>query len=93
MATLQRSSLEAILTFFTPEQRCWVRASKSASLEYPLLHVLCTGGCSSHNTLICFRPFPEDCDDWVKLGAEGWTSESMQHYGDRIKNYIAPVAP
>ncbi|ORY77649.1 hypothetical protein BCR35DRAFT_305430 [Leucosporidium creatinivorum] len=49
------------------------------------------GGCSSHNTLICFRPFPEDCDDWVKAGATGWDSESMQHYGDRIKCKIAPV--
>ncbi|KAM0755690.1 putative oxidoreductase [Meredithblackwellia eburnea MCA 4105] len=49
------------------------------------------GGCSSHNTLICFRPFPEDCDDWVNAGATGWDSESMQHYGDKIKCKIAPV--
>lgn len=49
------------------------------------------GGCSSHNTLICFRPFPQDCDDWVNAGATGWDSETMQHYGDKIKCYIAPV--
>ena len=34
---------------------------------------------------LSFRPFPEDCDDWVKAGAKGWDSESMQQYGDRIK--------
>ncbi|KAK4702203.1 hypothetical protein P7C70_g4023, partial [Phenoliferia sp. Uapishka_3] len=49
------------------------------------------GGCSSHNTLICFRPFPEDCDDWVNAGASGWDSTTMQHYGDKIKLKIAPV--
>ncbi|KAI5476609.1 putative oxidoreductase [Pseudohyphozyma bogoriensis] len=27
----------------------------------------------------------------VKAGATGWTSESMQHYGDKIKCKIAPV--
>jgi len=27
----------------------------------------------------------------VKAGATGWDSESMQHYGDRIKCKIAPV--
>lgn len=27
------------------------------------LRTFLEGGCSSHNTLICFRPFPEDCDD------------------------------
>ena len=27
----------------------------------------------------------------VKAGATGWDSESMQHYGDRIKWKIAPV--
>lgn len=27
----------------------------------------------------------------VNAGATGWDSESMQHYGDRIKCKIAPV--
>lgn len=27
----------------------------------------------------------------VNVGAEGWDSETMQKYGDKLKNYIAPV--
>ncbi|GAA3728954.1 choline dehydrogenase [Spinactinospora alkalitolerans] len=50
------------------------------------------GGCSSHNTLISFRPFPQDLDDWVAAGATGWDNTTMQSYGDRIKCNIIPVA-
>ncbi|TIA84161.1 hypothetical protein E3P92_00169 [Wallemia ichthyophaga] len=50
------------------------------------------GGCSSHNTLICFRPFPQDLDEWVKRGARGWDSHTMQAYGDRLLNHIQPPA-
>ncbi|KAF7965438.1 hypothetical protein HWV62_43515 [Athelia sp. TMB] len=49
------------------------------------------GGCSSHNTLICFRPFPQDLDDWVRGGCIGWDNRTIQPYGDRLLNYIAPV--
>lgn len=50
------------------------------------------GGCSSHNTLISFRPFPEDLDDWVAAGAAGWDNATVQSYADRIKCNIVPVA-
>ena len=30
------------------------------------------GGCSSHNTMIWFKPFPGDWQDWVDAGASGW---------------------
>lgn len=50
------------------------------------------GGCSSHNTLISFRPFAQDLDDWVALGAEGWDNATVQSYADRIKCNIVPVA-
>ena len=29
------------------------------------------GGCSSHNTLICFKPCPSDWDEWERAGADG----------------------
>ncbi|QBI53624.1 GMC family oxidoreductase [Streptomonospora litoralis] len=51
------------------------------------------GGCSSHNTLISFRPFPQDLDDWVAAGARGWDNATVQSYADRIKCNIIPVAP
>ncbi|WP_285734044.1 GMC oxidoreductase [Nocardiopsis sp. ATB16-24] len=50
------------------------------------------GGCSSHNTLISFRPFAEDLDDWVAAGAEGWDNATVQGYADRIKCNVVPVA-
>ncbi|WP_046469389.1 GMC family oxidoreductase [Allosalinactinospora lopnorensis] len=50
------------------------------------------GGCSSHNTLISFRPFAQDLDDWVAAGAEGWDNATVQSYADRIKCNIIPVA-
>ncbi|WP_017595239.1 GMC family oxidoreductase [Nocardiopsis potens] len=50
------------------------------------------GGCSSHNTLISFRPFAQDMDDWVAAGAEGWDNATVQSYVDRLKNNIVPIA-
>ncbi|MUL43226.1 FAD-binding protein [Streptomonospora sp. PA3] len=51
------------------------------------------GGCSSHNTLISFRPFAEDLADWEAAGATGWDNATVQSYCDRIKCNIVPVAP
>ncbi|SPO02041.1 related to cellobiose dehydrogenase [Cephalotrichum gorgonifer] len=49
------------------------------------------GGCSSHNTLISFRPFKQDMDRWVKLGCKGWDFETMMRVADKLKNTIRPV--
>lgn len=43
------------------------------------------------STVISFRPFPRDLDDWVKLGCSGWDNATIQPYGDRLLNYITPV--
>ena len=42
------------------------------------------GGCSSHNTMIWFKPFPGDWQDWVDRGAAGWGNEVMDPYYNRI---------
>ncbi|MGN6379753.1 MAG: GMC family oxidoreductase N-terminal domain-containing protein, partial [Gaiellales bacterium] len=42
------------------------------------------GGCSSHNTMIWFKPFPGDWQDWVDRGCEGWTNEVMEECYGRI---------
>jgi len=47
--------------------------------------------CSSHNTLISFRPFAEDLNSWEQLGAKGWNSSSLQPYGSRLLLQTAPV--
>ncbi|MFC7217398.1 GMC family oxidoreductase [Streptomyces polyrhachis] len=50
------------------------------------------GGCSSHNTLIAFKPLPGDWDEWAEAGARGWDAAAMDPYFDRLRNNIVPVA-
>lgn len=49
------------------------------------------GGCSSHNTLISFRPFQHDLDIWQSLGAKGWTFPLFMRVLDRLRNTVQPV--
>lgn len=49
------------------------------------------GGCSSHNTLIAFKPLPCDWDEWAAAGAAGWDAASMDPYFSRLRNNIVPV--
>src|SRR5690242_19046513 len=49
------------------------------------------GGCSSHNTLIAFKPLPSDWDEWEAAGAKGWGAVPMEAYFARLKNNIVPV--
>ncbi|MEU1434333.1 GMC family oxidoreductase N-terminal domain-containing protein [Streptomyces sp. NPDC005786] len=49
------------------------------------------GGCSSHNTLIAFKPLPSDWDEWAAAGAAGWDAPSMDPYFDRLRNNIVSV--
>ena len=44
------------------------------------------GGCSSHNTMIWFKPLPGDWDDWVAAGADGWDGAAMDRYYDLLPN-------
>ncbi|MEU9007062.1 GMC family oxidoreductase N-terminal domain-containing protein, partial [Streptomyces sp. NPDC048551] len=49
------------------------------------------GGCSSHNTLIAFKPLPSDWDEWERAGAEGWHAAAMDPYFDKLLNNIVAV--
>ncbi|KAI1000045.1 Choline oxidase [Podosphaera aphanis] len=49
------------------------------------------GGCSSHNTLISFRPFEYDCQVWESLGCHGWDFTTMMRLIDKLRNQIQPV--
>ncbi|MYT68627.1 MULTISPECIES: GMC oxidoreductase [unclassified Streptomyces] len=49
------------------------------------------GGCSSHNTLISFKPLPGDWDEWAAAGAEGWDHQAMDPYFGKLRNNIVPV--
>ncbi|WP_255657646.1 GMC family oxidoreductase [Actinoplanes sp. L3-i22] len=50
------------------------------------------GGCSSHNTMISFRPPAEDFADWVEAGASGWSFADMLPYWQRLEINITQVA-
>jgi choline dehydrogenase-like flavoprotein len=51
------------------------------------------GGCSSHNTLISFRPFRHDMDRWVAAGCEGWDFDTLVRLVDKLRNSFQPVHP
>ncbi len=50
------------------------------------------GGCSSHNTMIWFKPVPGDWQDWVDSGCEGWSNDVMEECYRRIPgpHHIVP---
>ncbi|MFE0581107.1 GMC family oxidoreductase [Streptomyces sp. NPDC058874] len=50
------------------------------------------GGCSSHNTLIAFKPLPSDWEEWVAHGAQGWDAAAMEPYFAKLLNNVVPVA-
>lgn len=49
------------------------------------------GGCSSHNTLISFRPFRHDMERWVAQGCRGWDFDNVMRHVDNLRNSIQPV--
>ncbi|KAL5412953.1 hypothetical protein PMIN03_004023 [Paraphaeosphaeria minitans] len=49
------------------------------------------GGCSSHNTLISFRPFEYDCKRWEAQGCKGWTFKTFMRLLDNLRNTVQPV--
>ncbi|KAK3059803.1 hypothetical protein LTS18_010031, partial [Coniosporium uncinatum] len=49
------------------------------------------GGCSSHNTLISFRPFKYDCERWEAKGCHGWDFKTFTRVLDKLRNTIQPV--
>ena len=49
------------------------------------------GGCSSHNTLISFRPFEYDCRRWEQAGCRGWSFETFSRLISKLRNTIQPV--
>ncbi len=44
------------------------------------------GGCSSHNTMIWFKPLPGDWDDWATQGATGWEGAGMEQWYAKLPN-------
>lgn len=51
------------------------------------------GGCSSHNTLISFRPFDYDTQVWEAQGCTGWNFKTFNRVLDNLRNTVQPVHP
>ncbi|PSK55753.1 Cellobiose dehydrogenase [Elsinoe australis] len=49
------------------------------------------GGCSSHNTLISFRPFEYDAKRWVSQGCKGWDFKTFNRVLDNLRTTPQPV--
>lgn len=49
------------------------------------------GGCSSHNTLISFRPFEYDCQRWEAQGCNGWSFKTFMRVLDNLRTTPQPV--
>ncbi|KAI6355224.1 hypothetical protein MCOR25_008295 [Pyricularia grisea] len=49
------------------------------------------GGCSSHNTLISFRPFEYDMKIWESFGVRGWDFPTMMRMMNKLRNTVQPV--
>lgn len=49
------------------------------------------GGCSSHNTLISFRPLEYDCRRWVDAGCKGWDFRTFNRVLDKLRNTVRPI--
>jgi choline dehydrogenase-like flavoprotein len=50
------------------------------------------GGCSSHNTMISFRPLPSDLAEWRAAGGSA-VADGIDAAWSRLRNPITPVAP
>ena len=48
------------------------------------------GGCSSHNSCIAFHPPAECLDEWVEMGATGWSAAEILPLVKRLENNDAP---
>ena len=48
------------------------------------------GGCSSHNSCIAFWPPAECLDEWVEMGATGWSAAEILPLVKRLENNDAP---
>jgi choline oxidase len=46
------------------------------------------GGCSSHNSCIAFLPPAECLDEWVTMGADGWSAADILPLTDRLKETV-----
>jgi choline dehydrogenase len=48
------------------------------------------GGCSSHNSCIAFHPPAECLDEWVEMGATGWSAAEILPLVRRLETNDAP---
>lgn len=63
----------------------------NSRIDHTRLHIL--GGCSTANTMISWRPFRGDLQEWEARGATGWGPEEFLPYYDRLRTRISVIPP
>jgi choline dehydrogenase-like flavoprotein len=61
-------------------------AGRPPELSYSRARIL--GGCANHNDCAFLEPPGSDFDEWVRLGAAGWTPDAMARCFERIRQTI-----
>lgn len=63
----------------------------NSHIDHTRLHIL--GGCSTANTMISWRPFRGDLQEWEARGAAGWGPEEFLPFYDRLRTRISVIPP
>lgn len=76
---------------YAVQHRSVTQSRGNSSIDHTRLHIL--GGCSTANTMISWRPFRGDLQEWEARGATGWGPEDFLPYYDRLRTRISMILP
>ncbi|TIC85697.1 GMC family oxidoreductase [Nocardioides sp. GY 10127] len=75
------------------DYRCEPQERGNSAIRQSRARIL--GGCSTHNTMIMWRPPAADLEEWEALGAEGWGPDVVLPYYERVTSRVrsGPIPP
>lgn len=82
---------EMVESEYDLDYRSVAQARGNSDIRQARMRIL--GGCSTANTMITWRPLAADLQEWAALGVEGWDSDTLNPYFDRLATPITPVDP
>ncbi|WP_130840043.1 GMC family oxidoreductase [Corynebacterium neomassiliense] len=74
---------------YAVQHRSVPQARGNSHIDHTRLHIL--GGCSTANTMISWRPFRGDLQEWEARGAVGWGPDQFLPYYDRLRTAISVI--
>lgn len=76
---------------YAVQHRSVAQTRGNSHIDHTRLHIL--GGCSTANTMISWRPFRGDLQEWEARGAAGWGPENFLPYYDRLRTRVSVIPP